>query len=471
VKLLESKQFIKTSSFDLVLDPHFKPAITALEHFENAVKNSKNYHEVQVAIKRHHEQMTVYQTVVFHESHVDAKKNVYFLERLIKTLLWTVGGYEVLYKGPLSIGTILENIYSHQGERKFDVGFMERIYEHEFRFIIVSSDETLKTYEMTQAIGRNLDGCRIGFDAGGSDRKVSAVVNGEAIYSEEVIWYPKINNDPNYHIQGIKDSILRAASKMPRVDAIGVSSAGVYIDNKAMVASLFREVPDHLYNEFIKPIYIKIAKELDVDIEVANDGDVTALAGSMSLNDYEVLGIAMGTSQAVGYVNHEGHITGWLNELAFVPVDFSGEAPQDEWSKDYGVGVSYFSQEAVIRLAPAANIMIDDKLTPAEKLDYVQKLVQLGHEGALEIFRTIGIYLGYALAYYARFYQFRHVLILGRVTSNLSGELIIKWAKEVLKKEFKSLYDTINIQLPDEKSRRVGQSIAAASLPKIKEKK
>ena len=254
---------------------------------------------------------------------------------------------------------------------------MERVYEQKFEVIIIDESQELVQKETAQPIGRHLDGYRIGFDAGGSDRKVSAVVNGKAIFSEEVVWHPKTNSDPMYHINGIKDSINRAASKMPRVDGIGISSAGVYIDNQAMVASLFREVEEEAYKKYIKNIYIDIAKEMgDIPIEVANDGDVTALAGAMSINDNKVLGIAMGTSEAVGYVDEHGHITGWLNELAFVPVDYHLEASVDEWSNDFGCGVKYFSQDAVIKLAPAAGIKLDESLSPADQLKVVQKLVE-----------------------------------------------------------------------------------------------
>lgn len=454
---------------DIPLDTNFSPAILAIEAFENEVKASLKYQHINIGLKRSENDISVYQTVVFDHSSANIRDNEFYLERLIKALLWTKGGYQILFKGPKALGEYLKRVYSQQGLRQFDVLFMERIYEHPFEVIILNDEDELVEIEQAKSIGKHLDGYRIGFDAGGSDRKVSAVVDGKAIFSEEVIWHPKTNSDPMYHIKGIKDSILRAASKMPRVDGIGVSSAGVYVDNQAMVASLFRQVPDDLYAKHIKNIYIDIAKDMgDIPIEVANDGDVTALAGAMSLDDNEVLGIAMGTSQAAGYVDQKGHITGWLNELAFVPVDFNQEAAIDEWSGDYGVGVSYFSQDAVIKLAPNANIHFDADLSPAEKLKVVQGLAENKHEGALEIFRTIGIYLGYGLGFYQRFYPMKHVLVLGRVTSGIGGELIIKWAKEVLKQEFSDLYKRINLQLPDEKSRRVGQSIAAASLPKIK---
>ena len=163
---------------------------------------------------------------------------------------------------------------------------------------------------------------RIGFDAGGSDRKVSAVIDGESVYSEEVVWFPKINSDPDYHYQGILEAMKTAASKMPRVDAIGISSAGVYIDNRIMNASLFLKVSKEDFEKKVKNMYLDVAKEIgeNIPVEVANDGDVTALAGAMNLNDNSVLGIAMGTSEAGGYVDPQGNITGWLNELHSFPL-------------------------------------------------------------------------------------------------------------------------------------------------------
>jgi predicted NBD/HSP70 family sugar kinase len=346
---------------------------------------------------------------------------------------------------------------------------MSKIYEKPFTVEYILNKDMPDAFELSNPLGRNLDGYRIGFDAGGSDRKVSAVDNGKSIYSEEIVWHPKLQSDPKYHIEGIKDSILRAASKLPRVDAIGVSSAGIYINNKVMAASLFMKVSETDFNSHIKTIFLDIAKEMgDIPIEVANDGDVTALAGAMSLDENNVLGIAMGTSEAAGFVDSEGHITGWLNELAFVPVDYSDRAEIDEWSKDIGCGVKYFSQDAVIKLADKAGIVLDTSLSPAEKLKVVQEMLEKDHDQASRIFETIGMYLGYSLAYYYQFYLMKHCLILGRVTSGKGGVLILKLANEILESHFPEIHRDISIVLPDEHSRRVGQSIAAASLPKIK---
>ena len=397
-----------------------------------------------------------------------SEENEEMIERLIKSILWVVGGFKIYLGGNCELVKAMQKVFSHDGARKFDVEFMERVYKQKFEVIACDFDEVPASVEASIPAGGHLAGNRIGFDAGGSDRKVSAVVNGEVIHSEEVVWFPKINSDPEYHYQGILDSFRRAAEKMPSVDAIGVSSAGIYIDNEVRVASLFIKVPQDEFDAKVVDMYIRAAKEYgDVPLTVANDGDVTALAGSMSLKSGQVLGIAMGTSEAAGYVNKDSNLNGWLSELAFVPVDYNKGAMVDEWSGDYGCGVKYFSQDGVIKLAGFAGIELDENASPAEKLKVVQGLMKEHDPRAKEIYENIGTYLGYSIAYYSEFYDIKYLLLLGRVTSGEGGDIIIERANEVLKNAFPE-YKDIQIVTPDEWTRRVGQSIAAASLPASK---
>ena len=348
------------------------------------------------------------------------------------------------------------------GARAFDFEFMERVYESAFE--IVECDKVPEPKPRSIAAGGHLKGCRIGFDAGGSDRKVSAVVDGEVIYSEEVVWSPKLQTNPDYHYKEILTAMKTAASKMPRVDAIGVSSAGIYINNRIMVASLFVKVPRDEFDSKVKTMYIDIAKEIGAPLEVANDGDVTALAGFLTENKTDILGIAMGTSEAVGYVNGKGQLNGWLSELAFVPVDMNPSAMVDEWSGDVGCGVKYFSQDSVNKLAEMAGFKFEEGLSPAEKLKVIQGLMAKDDPMAIDIYHDIGVYLGYALKYYAEFYKIDNVMLLGRVTSGKGGDLVLETAKSVLKDL--GMGD-VWLGMPSEKMRRVGQSIAAASLPDI----
>ena len=395
-------------------------------------------------------------------------ENEEMIERIIKSILWVVGGFKIYLGGNDELVAKMQEVFSYTGARQFDVEFMERVYKQKFEVVACKFDEVPASVEASIPAGGHLAGNRIGFDAGGSDRKVSAVVNGEVSHSEEVVWFPKTNSDPEYHYQGILDSFRRAAEKMPSVDAIGVSSAGIYIDNEVRVASLFIKVPQDEFDAKVVDMYIRAAKEYgDVPLTVANDGDVTALAGSMSLKSGQVLGIAMGTSEAAGYVNKDGNLNGWLSELAFVPVDYNKGAMVDEWSGDYGCGVKYFSQDGVIKLAGFAGIELDENASPAEKLKVVQGLMKEHDPRAKEIYENIGTYLGYSIAYYSEFYDIKYLLLLGRVTSGEGGDIIIEKANEVLKNVFPE-YKDIQIVTPDEWTRRVGQSIAAASLPASK---
>lgn len=449
------------------LDQGFTPlSLVCKEMRENTKENGQ---DIVIAIERNKGYTYTYKTRIFKDNTGHDEENFRFVERIVKSILWVAGGYKIIIAGSDVVGQKIKEAYTYGGLRDFDVHFMETVYEQKFEVSCCALEDAPKDKSSAAPIGRHLDGCRIGFDAGGSDRKVSAVVDGETVYSEEVVWFPKTNENPDYHYEGIKSAMQTAASHMPRVDAIGVSSAGVYIDNRIMVASLFLKVSDDDFDKKVKNMYIDVAKEIgeNIPIEVANDGDVTALAGAMDLEDNAVLGIAMGTSEAGGYVDAQGNITGWLNELAFVPVDFYEGAMVDEWSGDYGCGVKYFSQDAVIKLAPAAGIELDESLSPAEKLKVVQGLMKDGDQRAAAIYDTIGAYFGYAIAYYAEFYDIKHVLIMGRVTSGEGGVILLERAQEVLNTEFPELASQVELHIPDEKSRRVGQSVAAASLPKL----
>jgi predicted NBD/HSP70 family sugar kinase len=449
-----------------VLHPQFAPAALVDRAFLKMAKESGKSVPLVIGLERGDGSISVYRTQAFDESHPSATLNLCYAERTLKMLLWQRGGWRVMVGGPMSIGDHLRKVYSAGGARTFDADFMGGVYEHPFTVETCSPDDIPEASEGALQIGRHLEGCRIGFDLGATDRKVAAVIDGESVFSEEVVWDPRNAADPAYHFNEIMSGLKSAASHMPRVDAIGGSSAGVYINNRPRVASLFRGIPKELFDAKTTRLFLDLQQAWGgIPFVVVNDGEVTALAGSMSLNDNSVLGIALGSSQAGGYVTPTGGISTWLDELAFVPVDYDPQAPVDEWSGDPGVGAQYFSQQAVFRLAPVAGIQLDPKMGPADQLKAVQALLSNGDECARKIFETIGVYVGYGVAHYADFYELRHVLILGRVTSGDGGSIVLDKAQEVLRAEFPELAEKIELHLPDEKTRRVGQAVAAASLP------
>jgi len=445
------------------LDPGFIPfGVWRAAYLKDAKK------PIAIALERDKGRVSVHHTCI-HGTPEMAEADYRYVERYVKFLLWSTGGFRVSICGCSELTKKLQEVYTAEGERRFDHTFFNQLYERDLEILDLPLEECPASNEQAQPMGGNMDGCRIGFDAGGSDRKVSAVIDGECVYSEEVIWYPKLTEDPTYQYNEILTAFRTAASKMPRVDAIGVSSAGVFIGNAPMISSIFYKVPRSKW-DYVKTVFDRAAAEIGpgIPIMVANDGDVSALAGAMGLGKGNLMGIAMGTSEAVGYVDQDQNVLGWINELAFAPVDLQAGAMQDEWSTDYGVGCKYFSQDAVIKLAPWAGIEIDPELPLAQKLKEVQKLMEADDERAIAVFETIGAYLAYTAVLYSQFYDLDYMMLMGRVMSGKGGDTILRVCNEILADEYPELAKKCLVTLPDENMRRVGQSVAAASLPEIR---
>lgn len=451
------------------LDRDFVPAALWNRAYREQVASDPGSRIVKLTLMRPDGTGFSHDTRVLAADHPEAALTLRYAERLLKFLLWQKGATRVHLEGAPEIAAQLADIYSSAGARRFDRELMgDKIYRDRFFITAAPPPETATEAGQSTAIGRHLDGCRIGFDLGGSDRKAAALIDGRVVFSEEIPWDPYFQTDPTYHINGVHDSLRRAAAHLPRVDAIGGSAAGIYVNNEVRVGSLFRGVPPEQFDAHIRQMFFTLQERWGgIPFEVANDGDVTALAGSMALNANAVLGLSLGTSTAGGYVTPAGGITSWLNELAFVPVDFRDDAPRDEWSGDAGCGVQYFSQQAVARLAPIAGFALPENLPLAERLVAVQQAMQAGDARAVSIFQTLGSYLGYTIAHFADFYEFRHLLVLGRVTSGPGGNLILDTARLVLAREFPALAQSVQLHLPGEKDRRHGQAVAAASLPRL----
>ena len=456
-------------AFRPVLDPGFLPASLWNRSYRTLVTKTGGGVPLALALERNDGAVSVYRTAILPDSGKTVAINRRYLERMLKFLLWQKGGCRITVAGDAHVADYLRNVYAPGGERAFDYEFMgERVYGRPLTIESASFDAVPAKREAATPLGRHLDGCRIGFDLGASDRKCAAVIDGKVVFSDEVAWHPSAQADPQYHFDGIQDSLQRAAAHLPRVDAIGGSAAGVYVNNEVRVGSLYRGVPRALFDGRVRRLFFELrAAWGGIPFDVVNDGEVTALAGSMALRDNAVLGVAMGSSLAAGYVTPQGNITAWLNELAFVPVDYRPDAPADEWSGDRGVGVQYFSQQAVGRLLAPAGIELPNDMPLPVKLEQVQKLMAAGDTRARRIYQTIGVYFGYTIATYADFYDFRNLLVLGRVLSGEGGDLILSVAQEVLRAEFPEIAERVRFHIPGEQEKRHGQAIAAASLPAI----
>ncbi|NOY81019.1 MAG: ROK family protein [Kiritimatiellaeota bacterium] len=469
-----------------VLDPGFRPPVLAHRAYAQMVEKAGGGLPLVLTVERDRGIISRYETRILPWDHPKAAANYFFVERLVKFLVWQWGGWRVTVAGSPELARFLAHTYSAEGVRAFDAELWgDQVYNHEFTVESVSVDAAPPATPVPGSEVRlDWTGWRIGFDLGASDRKAAVVKDGELarnpdgtpLFSEEYPWDPRPQSDPNYHFEKINE-ILRLAEKRirevdpgARVQAIGGSAAGIYVNGRPRIASLFRGIEDReVFEAEIAPLFERIREDWGgIPFRLENDGDVTALAGAISLADGAVLGLAMGSSLAGGYVDERRCIAGWMNELAFVPVDYNPAAPEDEWSRDRGAGAIYFSQQAVGRLIPVAGIEIRDIPEGAlpERLVRVQELMAAGDERARKIYETIGRYFGYAVAQFCDFYSpVRHVEVLGRVMTGEGGQVILDEARTVLEAEFPALADAIDFYEPGEQEKRHGQAAAAAHLP------
>ena len=247
-----------------LLDPAFIPFGVWRREYEKEASRP-----FALAVERDHGAVSVFETKLRGEDFAEA--NYRYIERFVKLLLWSAGGLRVWLCGDDALAKRLQAEYCPDGRRAFDVGFMQDVFEVPFEIVICDWAHLPKPNEKPIRVGGHTNGCRIGFDAGGSDRKVSAVIDGQTVYSEEVVWHPKTSEDLSYQYDGIVSAFKTAASKLPRVDGIGVSSAGTFVGNSPMVSSLFLKIP-RAQREQVKSIYDRAAKEIgDVPIVVANE--------------------------------------------------------------------------------------------------------------------------------------------------------------------------------------------------------
>lgn len=466
--VLRGRRFLAAPRTAPPLDPSFRPAILARRALEAAARDAGG-DDVALAVEQPGGSVHARRTAVFGEGHPDAAASYASCERLLKFLLWSCGGSRIWVDGPVGLVAFLRGYYESVPAGTFDARMLgDEIYGAPFEIVAADRSEFPAEGERSLVLGRHLDGCRIGFDLGASDRKVAAVIDGEVVFSEETPWDPANHADPDWHFAEINDSLRRAAAHLPRVDAIGGSAAGVYIGSEVRVASLFRAVPRDLFERRVRGIFGDLRQAWNgIPFVVVNDGEVTALAGAMLTGVGGLLGVAMGSSEAAGYVAPNGGLTSRLNELAFAPIDVAPGAPIDEWSGDRGCGVQYLSQQGVGRLLAPAGIEAEPGMSLPERLVLLQDLVTRGDTRAARVYETIGTYLAYALLEYREFYEFQHVLLLGRVMTGPGGDLLTARARSAMRAEDPAAEAAITFQTVSEREKRHGQAVAAASLPAI----
>eukprot|EP00932_Pfiesteria_piscicida_P014906 SRR837773.2682.p1 GENE.SRR837773.2682~~SRR837773.2682.p1 ORF type:complete len:472 (-),score=189.49 SRR837773.2682:59-1417(-) len=424
---------------------------------------------------------------VLADSHPDLDASVHMAGVCIQEMIWQRSASELQLCGPAKLCEALKKAFSPEGKYAFEVKTMPKVCGtpgKPFPVRIIEKASDLPAAKDTkQVCGREAKGCRLAFDLGKSDIKTVAVMDNEVVESKETEW-DVTNPDPQYHWDMILAAMKDTASKLPRVDAIGGSATGTVSGNsEATWCDIFPNVPPDLYQEKVVNIFHRLAKEFgDVPLKVINDGEVTALAGMMMVKQGNLCGISMGSSEGGGYCDADGNLMGWINELCYIQLDLNPEAPSDPWTPHCGISHMYLGQRAATRLAVRGGVDLPAELRPdapdmntmkhdghAKCLKQIQAAMKdpAKEPKVRQIYETIGVYLGYALAQYSEYYQIDNALVLGRVSTGTGGQIMLDKAKEVLMAEFPHL-GHIQFHQPDEHFKRVGQCIAAAALPELK---
>src|ERR1022692_3836507 len=255
-----------------VLDPAFRPAVLADRAFRAQAQATRKAVTIRLGLEQTDGSVSHFTTPILPESHPQAAGNSTYLERITKFLLWSRGGFRIHFDGPVPLAAKLAAHYRETSTGKFDSNIVgERMFDHPLE--VVHTKALPSERRSAAPLGRHLDGCRIGFDLGGSDRNVAAGLEGKVVFSDETVWDPYFQPDPQYHYDGIMDSLKKAAAHLPRVDAIGGSAAGGYVNNRVKVASLFRGVPPDVFNKRVRDLFLEIRKAWNnIPLEVVNDG-------------------------------------------------------------------------------------------------------------------------------------------------------------------------------------------------------
>jgi len=486
-----AKHLLSRPKVPAPLDPNFSPLILGKRQYLEATKACTD--KLEWALVRS-DGVGRYALPVFPDDSEDAPASVYLAGVLIQEMIWCRSGHTLLLHGPPKICAEVAASFETGGQYEFEATSMPNVCgtpETAFVVRVVGSIEELpEGLDSPQPCGKEADGCRLAFDLGKSDIKTVAVKDGEVLDSKETEW-DVTNPDPQYHFDAILKEMKNTSKCLPRIDAIGGSATGTISgDNGATWCDIFPNVPADVYKEKVVDIFRRLAVEMggpDCPLKVINDGEVTALAAVQKIRQGNVMGISMGSSEGGGYANADGNLLGWINELCYLRLDLNPDAPTDPWTKGAHTGIShmYLGQRAPTRLAVKTGIELPENYQyPHPDMCTIRhethaqclKLVQAGlkdpatEEAVKQLYETVGVYLGYALAQYCEFYQIDHVMILGRVSKGAGGDLMLATAKKVLETEFPE-YAGIQFHTADDHFKAVGQCIAAAALPTLRSTK
>ena len=221
-----------------VLEPGFRPAVLAVRAFDALARESGSPVAVRMALEQADGSVFHFETRLLPSSHTHSAGNCRPPRaiRQVPSLVTRRLADATSTRRP----TIAARLAAHYREtlpevrlaprRPADVRSSTRDRPHARPAAGTRGD---------QAARPSLDGCRIGFDLGGSDRKVAAVIDGPCRLQRRDGLGSVPQAGSAISLRRDHGFAHKAAAHLPRVDAIGGSAAGVYVNNRVKVGRCF----------------------------------------------------------------------------------------------------------------------------------------------------------------------------------------------------------------------------------------
>ena len=129
-----------------------------------------------------------------------AKKVSHVVDRIAKFIVWSAGGWKLYLSGPDAVVQPVAKAYTKKGARKFDYEFFSDLYGRPVETVVLPLKKMPAQKETLTKVKTVADGCRIGFDLGASDFKISALNKGKVVFSKEFPWDPRNNPRSEEHV-------------------------------------------------------------------------------------------------------------------------------------------------------------------------------------------------------------------------------------------------------------------------------
>ena len=134
------------------LDPNFIPfGVWRAAYLKDAKK------PLAIALERDKGRISVHKTFI-HGTPEMAEADYRYVERYVKFLLWSTGGFRVSICGCSELAQRLQKAYRPDGERHFDHTFFYQLYERELEIVDLLLEECPQANEVAESIGGYMDG-------------------------------------------------------------------------------------------------------------------------------------------------------------------------------------------------------------------------------------------------------------------------------------------------------------------------